>query len=72
MLNSQKLPYAEIDLFLVFDEGSVEFKFIKGVQHIIQKVSDTPEQWFRTLRNYFTKAEKKWTIKKITIRQILF
>lgn len=62
ILNSHKPPHAEIDLFLVFDEGSIEFKFIKGAQNIIQKVSDTPEQWFNTLRHYFAKAEKKWTI----------
>lgn len=56
------LPYAEIDFFLVIDENSVESKILRGVRALIQKVSDTPEQWFSTLRNFFSNLNKKWTI----------
>jgi hypothetical protein len=57
-----RLPYAEIDFFLVVDDASIEYRVIKGVRALIQQVSDTPEQWFNTLRNFFGKIKKKWTI----------
>ena len=37
-------------------------KLLKGVRDLIQQVSDTPEQWFKTLRNYFNRLNKKWII----------
>ena len=57
-----KLPYTEIDLFLIMDDKSIEYKIIKGVCSLIQAVSDTPEQWFGALRDFFNQANKKWTI----------
>lgn len=56
------LPYAEMDLFLAIDEQSIESRILKGIRALIQVVSDTPEQWFNTLRNFFNKINKKWTI----------
>lgn len=56
------LTYAEIDLFLVVSDQSIEYKIIKGVRSLIQTISDTPEQWFSKLRDFFGRMNKKWTI----------
>lgn len=61
-IRATHFPHAEIDLFVAIDHLSVEAQFLKGVKELIQKVSDTPEQWFGALRNFFAKSEKKWTI----------
>lgn len=55
-------PHIEVDLFVAIDHQSVEAQFLKGVKELIQMVSDTPEQWFTVLRNFFARSEKKWTI----------
>ncbi|MFN7097620.1 MAG: AAA family ATPase [Gammaproteobacteria bacterium] len=57
-----QIPHAEIDFFVAIDATSVEKQFLYGVKQLIQSVSDTPEQWFHVLRNFFNKANKKWTI----------
>lgn len=57
-----KVAFAEIDLFVAIDTQSVETQILKGIKQLIQQVSDTPEQWFSSLRNFFDKAGKKWTI----------
>lgn len=56
------LPCAEVDLFLVIDDQSIEYRILEGIRALIQTVSDTPEQWFNTLRTFFNKINKKWTI----------
>ncbi len=55
-------PYCDADFFLALDGKSIEHKLLKGVRDLIQQVSDTPEQWFKILRNYFNRLNKKWTI----------
>lgn len=62
VIHDADVPYSEIDLFLAVDEVSIETCFLQAVESLIQKVSETPEQWFQTLLNFFKKAEKKWTI----------
>ncbi len=57
-----KLPYSEIDLFVAISDLDVGRNIIAGVSDIIQKVSTEPEQWFKALREFFKKSDKKWTI----------
>lgn len=54
--------YTEIDLFLAIDERSIEARFISGVEHLIQNISATPQQWLNILVNFFKKSDRKWTI----------
>ena len=55
-------PCTEIDLFVAVDEYDIGQKIISGIEAIIQKTSKKPEQWIKSLQNYFTKSNKKWTI----------
>jgi hypothetical protein len=56
-----KYPHVEIDLFVAQNEFSIEQKFLKGIQSIINQV-DSPEKWFQTLVNFFKKSHKVWTV----------
>lgn len=62
VLQKARLPHSEIDLFLALDAKSVEKKILKGIRALIQAVSDSPEQWFNTLREFFKNSQKKWII----------
>lgn len=57
-----KLSFVEVDLFVAIDEQDIAQKIIFGVEALIQQVSKQPEQWVKSLKNYFLKSRKKWTI----------
>ena len=52
----------EMDLFVAISELDIGNKIINGVTDIIQQVTQQPEQWFNTLRQFFNRADKKWTV----------
>lgn len=61
-LKAANVLHAEVDFFLVVDDKTIEHRILKGIRELIQMVSDTPEQWFSTLKNFFNRTDKKWTI----------
>ncbi|MEM1244589.1 MAG: ATP-binding protein [Pseudomonadota bacterium] len=61
-IDKARLPHHEIDLFVAVDELDVGKKIIAGASAVIQQVSSEPEQWFNALRQFFNRANKKWTI----------
>lgn len=54
--------YCEIDLFVAIGDIDVGNKIIHGISSIIQQLMDGAEQRFHVLKNFFVKADKKWTI----------
>lgn len=62
VIRTMKLPFQEIDLFLTSDAVAIEQKILKGAKLLINELSETPDQWFKSLLQYFQKANKKWSI----------
>jgi hypothetical protein len=54
-------PWLEIDFFIAQSELSIEQKFIKGIQHILDQI-DAPERWVNPLVHFFKNAAKTWTV----------
>ncbi len=61
-IQKTELPHSEIDLFVAINEIDIGDKIITGVSSVIQQITSGPEQWFNVLREFFKKADKKWTI----------
>lgn len=61
VITSENYPWLEIDFFIAQNELSIEQKFIKGIQAILDQL-DTPERWINPLVTYFRQASKTWTV----------
>ncbi len=55
-------PSVELDLFVATSEVDVGQKIVAAVSDLIGQISSDSEQWLHSLRDYFARANKKWTI----------
>jgi len=61
VITSNQTPWLEIDFFIVQNEISIQQKFLKGIQLILDQI-DAPERWVNPLVNFFRQASKTWTV----------
>lgn len=61
-LAESKVLFERVDLFVALDERTTEDLILAGVKRLINKISKTPEQIIRFMREYLKKLKTKFTI----------
>ncbi len=56
------LPYERVDLFVAVNSKTVEEQILKGVNKLLNKISNTHEQTIHFIKNYIKKLKLQWMI----------
>ncbi|MCC2666136.1 MAG: hypothetical protein K0S63_52 [Gammaproteobacteria bacterium] len=61
-VDESKILFGEADLFVAVDSKRVERQILMGIKKIISEIGTPIEQILEILRQYFKKANAKWTV----------
>lgn len=60
--NESSTLYERVDLFVAIDERTVQDLILAGVKRLLNRISKSPENIIRLIRNYIKKLKTKFTI----------
>lgn len=62
ILESLSIPYKRVDLFVTLDEATVAREIIDGVNALINKIINKPEQLVSLMKDIFKDISTKWSL----------
>lgn len=62
VLESMKVPYKRVDLFVTVDESTVAREIVDGVNVLINQVIDKPDKVISLVKDIIKKVHTKWVI----------